>query len=71
MKKEVFEIVGMHCAGCAQNLMRAFGYNTVLIPVAAGLFVPFGITVSPIFAAVAMAFSSLSVVLNSLRLKRL
>jgi Cu+-exporting ATPase len=52
-----------------QNLFWAFGYNTVLIPVAAGILVPWGITISPIFASAAMAFSSLSVVLNALRLK--
>ncbi|QOR39648.1 copper-translocating P-type ATPase [Billgrantia diversa] len=53
-----------------QNLFWAFAYNTVLIPVAAGaLFPAFGILLSPIFAAVAMAASSICVLSNALRLK--
>ena len=54
-----------------QNLFWAFGYNIVLIPVAMGVFYPFfHILLSPIFASFAMAMSSVSVVSNSLLLKR-
>lgn len=53
-----------------QNLFWAFGYNAVLIPVAMGALYPiFGITLSPIMAGAAMAFSSVSVVANALRLR--
>lgn len=53
------------------NLVWAFGYNIILIPVAMGALYPFwGILLNPIFASVAMATSSVSVVSNSLLLKR-
>jgi Cu+-exporting ATPase len=54
-----------------ENLVWAFGYNVALIPVAAGVLYPlWGILLSPMLAGAAMAFSSVSVVANSLRLKR-
>lgn len=54
-----------------QNLFWAFAYNTALIPVAAGILYPaFGILLSPVLAATAMAASSLCVLANALRLKR-
>jgi Cu2+-exporting ATPase len=53
-----------------QNLFFAMIYNTLGIPIAAGLLYPFfGILLSPMIAALAMSFSSVSVIANSLRLK--
>ena len=54
-----------------QNLFFAFVYNTAGVPIAAGVLYPFfGILLSPMIAAAAMSFSSVSVISNSLRLKR-
>ncbi|TPW16759.1 MAG: copper-exporting ATPase, partial [bacterium] len=53
-----------------QNLAWAFGYNVVGIPIAAGVLYPaLGLMLSPVLASLAMAVSSVSVVLNSLRLR--
>ena len=54
-----------------QNLVFAFAYNTLGVPIAAGVLYPFlGILLSPMIAAAAMSFSSVSVVANALRLRR-
>jgi Cu+-exporting ATPase len=54
-----------------QNLFFAFVYNTLGVPIAAGVLYPFfGILLSPMIAAAAMSFSSVSVIANALRLRR-
>lgn len=58
-------------ANIRQNLAWAFGYNAILVPVAAGVLYPvWGILLSPVFAGLAMALSSISVLANALRLRR-
>jgi Cu+-exporting ATPase len=53
-----------------QNLVFAFAYNAIGIPVAAGILYPaFGILLSPMVAALAMSLSSVSVIANALRLR--
>jgi len=53
-----------------QNLFFAFIYNALGVPIAAGVLYPFfGLLLSPIFAAAAMSFSSVSVITNALRLR--
>ncbi len=58
-------------ANIRQNLAFAFGYNALGVPVAAGILYPvFGVLLSPMIAALAMSFSSVSVITNALRLGR-
>jgi len=69
---EAIKISRKTLSNIKQNLFWASIYNLILIPVAAGaLWPPFGILLNPILAGAAMAFSSVSVVLNSLRLKKI
>ncbi len=57
-------------ANIKQNLFWAFFYNMCMIPIAIGFFQPFGLTMNPMFAGIAMTMSSLTVMLNALRLKK-
>ena len=77
MKSDILDVVKAYKLSRAtlrnikQNLFWAFAYNSIGIPIAAGLLYPFfGFLLSPVIAAAAMAFSSISVVSNALRLKR-
>lgn len=54
-----------------QNLFWAFFYNILMIPMAMGMFAPFGISLTPMLASIAMTFSSITVLLNALRLKKM
>ena len=54
-----------------QNLFWAFFYNTLMIPIALGILRTIGITINPMIAGIAMVISSLTVILNSLRLRYL
>ena len=54
-----------------QNLFFAFVYNSIGVPIAAGVLYPFfGLVLSPMIASAAMTFSSVSVILNALRLRK-
>lgn len=53
-----------------QNLFLAFFYNSCMVPIAIGILKPFGIVLSPMMASIAMTISSLTVVFNSLRLRK-
>ena len=54
-----------------QNLFWAFFYNSLMIPIAVGILKPIGITINPMIASFAMVFSSITVILNALRLKKI
>ncbi len=54
-----------------QNLFGAFFYNICMLPVAVGLFTKFGLNMNPMLASIAMTLSSLTVILNALRLKKI
>jgi Cu+-exporting ATPase len=78
VKGDLRGIVRARSLSCAamrnikQNLFFAFIYNTLGVPIAAGVLYPFfGILLSPMIAAAAMSFSSVSVIANALRLRRL
>ena len=69
---KAFELSRQVIRNIRQNLFFAFAYNTLGVPIAAGILVPFfGIDalLNPMIAAAAMSFSSVSVVLNALRLR--
>lgn len=67
---DTFELARRTMRIVRQNLVFAFAYNVILIPVAAGMLYPtLGLVLSPVFASAAMALSSVSVVTNSLRLR--
>ena len=54
-----------------QNLFWAFFYNVLMIPIAMGILRTIGISINPMIASLAMVFSSLTVIVNALRLKKL
>ena len=54
-----------------QNLFWAFFYNCLMIPIAVGILKPIGISINPMIASIAMVISSITVILNALRLKRI
>ena len=66
---DLIEISRKTIRNIKQNLFWAFFYNICMIPIACGILQPFGITMNPMIAAFAMTISSLTVVLNALRLR--
>lgn len=67
---ELIEISKRTIRNIKQNLFWAFFYNTLMIPIAMGLLKPWGIAINPMIASLAMVLSSITVILNALRLKK-
>ena len=67
---DLIEISRKTIRNIKQNLFWAFFYNICMIPIACGILEPIGIEMNPMVAAFAMTISSLTVVLNALRLKK-
>ena len=66
-----FALARATLANVRQNLLFAFAYNLLAVPIAAGAIYPFtGMLLSPMIASLAMSFSSVSVIANALRLRR-
>ena len=68
---DLIEISHRTIRNIKQNLFWAFFYNLCMLPIAIGVLSPFGITINPMMASIAMTISSVTVTLNSLRLKRI
>ena len=66
---EILDISKRTVKNIKQNLFWAFFYNALMIPIAIGLLHPIGIEINPMIASLAMVFSSLTVILNALRLR--
>lgn len=68
---DLIEISRKTIRNIKQNLFWAFFYNLCMLPIAIGVFSPLGIVINPMMASIAMTISSVTVTLNSLRLKRI
>ena len=68
---DLIEISKKTIRNIKENLFWAFFYNLCMLPIAIGLFAPIGISINPMMASLAMTISSITVTLNSLRLKRI
>ena len=68
---DLIEISHRTIKNIKQNLFWAFFYNICMLPIAIGVLSPFGIVINPMMASIAMTISSVTVTLNSLRLKRI